>query len=152
LRVTVARNDLAKLEATGVDVTHSERVGSVDVLVSASKQLELLRKAGFKFRVLDANVLRSEAKQAELSGAYAAADGPSALPTGRKEYRNLDDYETELKQIVDRYHGLARPVELPKRSFQGRPLMGVELSDNVDANDDGKPTYFVMGTHHAREW
>jgi murein tripeptide amidase MpaA len=62
------------------------------------------------------------------------------------------DFEAELKQIIQQYPGIARPVELPKRSFQGRPLMGVELSENVGAKDDGKPTYFVMGTHHAREW
>ena len=32
--------------------------------------------------------------------AYAAADGPSPLPTGRKDYRNLEDFEAELKEIV----------------------------------------------------
>ena len=72
--------------------------------------------------------------------------------TGRTEYRNLEDYEAELKAIVKQYPGIAKAVELPHHSFQDRPLMGVELSDNVGARDDGKPTYFVMGTHHAREW
>jgi hypothetical protein len=94
----------------------------------------------------------SEQKQAELSARYSAATDASPLPTGRTEYRNLEDYEAELKQIIQKYPGIARPVELPEKSFQGRPLMGVELSDNVGAKDDGKPTYFVMGTHHAREW
>src|SRR3954471_8997879 len=152
LRVAVKREDLAKLEATGVDVTHSARAGSVDVLVTAAKQLDALKAAAFKFRVLDSNVTKSEQKQAELTRAYAAADGPSPLPSGRKEYRNLEDFEGELKQIVAKYPSIARPVELPHKSFQGRPLMGVELSDNVGAKDDGKPVYFVMGTHHAREW
>jgi hypothetical protein len=152
LRVTVKRRDLDKLEALGVDVTHSVRVGSVDALVTTTKQLQSVKQAGFKFRVLDANVLKSEAKQAELSAEYSATTAASPLPSGRTEYRNLEDYEAELKQIAEKYKGIARPVELPKKSFQGRPLMGVELSDNVDAKDDGKPTYFVMGTHHAREW
>jgi Zinc carboxypeptidase len=152
LRITVKRQDLAKLEALGVDVTHSVRVGSVDTLVTSTKQLESVNQAGFKYRVLDANVFRSEERQAELSAQYTAQTASSPLPTGRTEYRNLEDYEAELKQIVQKYPGIARPVELPKKSFQGRPLMGVELSDNVGAKDDGKPTYFVMGTHHAREW
>jgi hypothetical protein len=152
LRVTVRRDDLGKLESLGVDVTHSVRVGSVDAMVTGTKQLAALEQAGFKYRVLDTNVLKSEAKQAELTRQYAAATDASPLPTGRTEYRNLEDYEAELKQIVEKFKGIARPVELPKRSFQGRPLMGVELSANVDAKDDGKPTYFVMGTHHAREW
>jgi Zinc carboxypeptidase len=152
LRITVKRADLARLEGLGVDVTHSVRVGSVDALVSTTKQLQAVRDAGFKYRVLDSNVLKAEAKQAELSARYSAATAASPLPTGRTEYRNLEDYEAELKQIVAKYPGIARPVELPHKSFQGRPLMGVELSDNVGAKDDGKPTYFVMGTHHAREW
>jgi hypothetical protein len=152
LRVTVKRQDLAKLEGLGVDVSHSVRVGSVDAMVTSTKQLQSLEQAGFKYRVLDSNVLASEAKQAELSQKYSASVAASPLPTGRTEYRNLEDYEAELKQIVAKYPGLARPIELPKRSFQDRPLMGVEFSDNVGAKDDGKPTYFVMGTHHAREW
>src|SRR4051794_19129136 len=152
LRITVRREDLGKLEALGVDVTHSVRVGSVDALVTSLKQLQAVKDAGFKFRVLDSNVFASEQKQAELSAKYSAATAASPLPTGRTQYRNLEDYEAELKQIVAKYPGIARPVELPHKSSQGRPLMGVELSDNVGAKDDGKPTYFVMGTHHAREW
>jgi Zinc carboxypeptidase len=152
LRVTVKREDLVKLEALGVDVTHSARVGSVDVLVTTPKQLSDLRAAAFKYRVLDSDVFQSEQKQAELTAKYAATEAASPLPTGRTQYRNLEDFEAELKQIVAKYPDIARPIELPKRSVQGRPLMGVELSESVGAKDDGKPTYFVMGTHHAREW
>jgi hypothetical protein len=153
LRIAVNGNKgLARLETTGVDVTHEERVGSVDAVVTGAKQLSAVKDAGFKFRVLDDNMFRSEAREAAKTAQYAAAAEPSPLPTGRKDYRQLEDYEAELKQITEKFRGIAKPVELPKRSFQGRPLMGVELSDNVDAKDDGKPTYFVMGTHHAREW
>jgi hypothetical protein len=152
LRITVKREDLGRLESLGVDVTHSVRVGSIDALVGSSKQLDALEQAGFKYRVLDANVFKSDQRQAELSAQYSASTAASPLPTGRTEYRNLEDYEAELKKIVQQHPDIARPVELPKKSFQGRPLMGVELSENVGAKDDGKPTYFVMGTHHAREW
>ena len=152
LRITVKREDLGKLEVLGVDVTHSVRVGSVDALVTSTKQLQALKDAAFKFRVLDSNVFASEQKQAELTQKYAASTTASPLPSGRTDYRNLEDFEAELKKIVASHPGVARPIELPHRSFQGRPLMGVEFSENVGAKDDGKPTYFVMGTHHAREW
>jgi hypothetical protein len=153
LRIAVNGNkELARLEATGVDVTHEERVGSVDAVVTGAKELSAVKDAGFKFRVLNDNMFRSEAQEAAKTARYAASAEPSPLPTGRKDYRQLEDYQAELKQIAEKFRGIAKPVELPKRSFQGRPLMGVELSDNVDAKDDGKPTYFVMGTHHAREW
>jgi hypothetical protein len=36
-------------------------------------------------------------------------------------------------------------------SFQGREISGVEIAEGVKA-DDGRPTFFLMGVHHAREW
>src|SRR3954454_25310306 len=81
LRVTVKREDLGKLEALGVDVTHSVRVGSDNALVSTRKQLQSLRAAGFKYRVLDSNVLKSMARQAELTQKCSATSGASPLPT-----------------------------------------------------------------------
>jgi hypothetical protein len=153
LRVPVSGSqELARLEATGVDVTHSVMAGSVDVNVSGAKQIAAIKNAGFKFKVLNANLLKAEADEARKTARYAASDTPSPLPSGRKEYRQLDDYQIELKRLIEQSGSIARAVELPKKSFQGRPLMGVELSENVNAKDDGKPTYFVMGVHHAREW
>ncbi|MFL5885095.1 MAG: M14 family zinc carboxypeptidase, partial [Thermoleophilaceae bacterium] len=38
------------------------------------------------------------------------------------------------------------------KSFQGRDIEGIEVTDDVGANDDGKPTFWLMGVHHAREW
>jgi Zinc carboxypeptidase len=64
----------------------------------------------------------------------------------------LQDYQDELKGLAEKNPGLVKPVVLPKRTFQGREIMGVEISRRVDRTDDGKPTYFVMGMHHAREW
>ena len=96
--------------------------------------------------MLDADLFKG--RGARRRGGRSVCGRGCAVRTalGRKEYRTLEDYEAELKKIIAAHPGLARPVELPKKSFQGRPLMGVELSDNVDAKDDGKPTYFVMGT------
>jgi hypothetical protein len=37
------------------------------------------------------------------------------------------------------------------QTFQGRDISGVEIARNVSA-PDGRPTYFLMGAHHAREW
>jgi hypothetical protein len=43
-----------------------------------------------------------------------------------------------------------RPVVLGQ-TFQGRDISGVEIARDV-AGHDGRPTYFLMGAHHAREW
>ncbi len=57
-----------------------------------------------------------------------------------------------MKALVDTYPNRVRPVELPKQTTQGRPIQGVEISKNVTAAEDGRPTFFVVALHHAREW
>ena len=41
---------------------------------------------------------------------------------------------------------------LPGKTFQGRQQQTIEITKNVKAKDDGKPTFWLMGAHHAREW
>ena len=44
-------------------------------------------------------------------------------------------------------------MTLPKTSYQGRPLDGVEIANNVrNSNDDGRPVFLLVALHHAREW
>jgi hypothetical protein len=46
---------------------------------------------------------------------------------------------------------VVRLFKLSHRSLDGRPINGVEIADNVTAKD-GRPTFLLMGLHHAREW
>ena len=97
--------------------------------------------------------MNAEHAKARVADAkLASSQKRSALPSGRETYRVLQDYQDELKALAEDNPGLVKPVVLPKRSFQGRELMGVEIAKNVEAKDDGRPVYFVMGMHHAREW
>ena len=76
----------------------------------------------------------------------------TALPSGRNGYRQYTDIQNDLKKIVADHPAIARPVTLPKKTFQGRDITGIEVTDNVNATDDGKPVFFLIGVHHAREW
>ncbi|HWH31916.1 MAG TPA: M14 family zinc carboxypeptidase, partial [Egibacteraceae bacterium] len=67
-------------------------------------------------------------------------------------YRHLADYERELRDLAEDNPGLVRLVTLPHTSLEGREVLGVEISRDVDATGDGKPTFLMMGLHHAREW
>ena len=40
---------------------------------------------------------------------------------------------------------------LPEKTYGGKDVLGIEITENVDRND-GKPAFFNMGVHHAREW
>src|SRR4051812_10824703 len=144
--------DVARMENAGLDVTENIQGNRADVVVAGAKQLDKLRTLGLTSttRVADLNAADRRARAADLR--YAAATDRSALPSGRTEYRVLQDYQDELKKLVAQNPGVARPVVLPEKSFQGRELMGIEIANDVGAKDDGRPTYFVMGMHHAREW
>src|SRR5205085_12500072 len=101
-------------------------------------------------KIADMTADSARARAADIH--YAETTPASPLPSGRTSYLVLSDYQNELKQIVAKYggSGLARPVSLGKTA-EGREIQGVELANDV-GNGDGRPIYFVMGEHHAREW
>ena len=76
----------------------------------------------------------------------------TALPSGRTSYRRLADYELEMKQLAARYPSLVKPVTLAETTLEGRPVNGIEITKGADDIQDGKPTFLMMGVHHAREW
>src|SRR5215207_1873746 len=146
------RGDQAKieqLEDAGLDVTHERGPGFADVLVAGAAQHALLDKSGLSAttRVAD---MAAFARSSDRADARAATTGRSSLPSGRTTYRTYDDIQTELKQLVEQHPDSVRPVTIGK-TFQGRDIQGVEIADNVNA-DDGRPVFFLMGEHHAREW
>jgi hypothetical protein len=137
-------DDLDRLEDTGLDVTHNATHDSADVVLYGAADAARLVKAGFTFHVVDANLRRTTQR------ALAATAGPG-LPSGRTTYRTPVDYENDLKKLVADHPGIARLVRIGE-TIEGRAIEAVELAQDVRATDDGRPTFMVMGVHHAREW
>lgn len=148
VRVPADRALLERLERLGLDVTHHVRGGKADVVVAGAPQLRLLRRLGLApvTRIADLGEHYAQARRADA----ARAGLRSSLPSGRTSYRDLDDIQTELKQLVADHPGRVRPVTIGT-TFQGRAIEGVEIADGVQGAD-GRPTFFLMGVHHAREW
>lgn len=139
--------DLDRLEATGLDVTHAHTATSADVVTySAAERLRLAR-AGFRYRVRIADMVAADRR--ELSRARSAA--AAAVPSGRTEYRAYAEYGEDLKALVAANPALVKPIEIG-RSLEDRAIEGVEIATDVARTDDGRPTFVVMGLHHAREW
>ena len=44
-----------------------------------------------------------------------------------------------------------RLITLPNKTWGGKDVLGIEITENVTAND-GKPAFANLGVHHAREW
>ena len=144
--------DLHRLESLGLDVTHQIHDGHADVIVNGAKQRSLLDKAGFGFSTLISDMNAHYAQSRLADAAFTRRVGKSSLPSGRTSYRSLVGYQEDLKALVDNHGDIVKPVELPKLTTQGRPIQGVEIASKVNAPEDGRPTWFVVALHHAREW
>jgi hypothetical protein len=143
--------DIPALESLGLNLDEAGPAREATAVLSGPGQAAALTRAGFTFKTLVPDLTVAE-QGYRAQDAAAAAAGPSALPSGRNDYRHYPDIQADLKKIVADHPNLARPVVLPKKSFQGRDIQGIEVTNDVNAVDDGKPTFFLMGEHHAREW
>jgi hypothetical protein len=144
---------LARLDSLGFDVTHNVHPGFADVIAPSADKLALLRKTGIGFTVRSADLRQDYAAARRADARYTAAVAPegSPLPSKRTTYRTYAEYQTELAALVKDHPGTVRPVVIGQ-SYQGRDIAGVEIATDVAAPNDGRPTYLLVGVHHAREW
>ena len=149
--ITRRRADKQRLQALGLDLTEHGDANSVEVVLHGRRDARKLRRARFRYRVriadLAARSRRNQAKDRRF--ARAAASG---LPSGRDSYRRLPDYDLEMKQLAMQYPSLVKPITLRYKSVLGRDVNGIEITTNAANTQDGKPIFFNMGVHHAREW
>ena len=144
--------DFTRLENLGINLNEVPNGNVAPAVIEGPADAAKITAAGYTYKTLIPDVAKAERGYRAHEKTLAAAAAPSALPSGRNEYRTYESIQADLKKIVADHPGLARPVTLPKKSFQGRDLTGVEISRNVGAVDDNKPIFFLMGEHHAREW
>jgi hypothetical protein len=83
----------------------------------------------------------------------ARSTGLAPQPGERSAYRLYADYGNDLAALAARFPEQARLVILPEKSLEGRTAYGIEIADDVEAaQTDGRPTFWVDGAHHSREW
>jgi hypothetical protein len=154
VKVRASGEQLERLEDRGFDVTHDVGDGTANVLVHGADQTRALRRTGLRQRVLVGDVAAKDrrARLTERTSARRArsAAAAPALPSGRTEYRTYESIQAEMKDLAAKNPDLVRTVSIGK-SFQGRDVVGLEIADDVKGTD-GRPVFFLMGIHHAREW
>jgi hypothetical protein len=144
--------DFTTLEGLGLNLDEVPNGDKAIAVIGSDAEAQKITAAGFTYRTLIPDMAAADRGYRARERRVAARAGASALPSGRSTYRQYADIQTDLKKIVSAHPGLARPITLPKKTFQGRDITGIEVTENVGAADDGKPIFFLMGTHHAREW
>jgi hypothetical protein len=153
VRVNVpTQQDRDRLTALGLDLTEHGGPTYVEVVLHRIEDATRLATAGFTWTVTIPDLALRQRQNNEISAQYAAATTTSPLPSGRDTYRTLRDYEQELRTLAASNPALVRLFSLDHRSLEGRQILGIEISRNVTSTTDGKPTFLMMGLHHAREW
>ena len=123
--------------------------------VHADGSIELLLWPGDRAK-LDALGVEYRLFTPRDTAGQAAAGRPSGLaiqPGERSGYRVLGDYVTDLQALATKYPGQARVIKFPEQTLEGRDVYGLEIADDITAaQTDGRPTFWVDGAHHSREW
>ncbi len=152
--VTVATptgQDKNLVSSLGLDVTEHAGPDFVEVVLHSPADADALRAAGLSWTVRIPDLAARQQRNAEIDRTYAASVAASPLPSGRNSYRLLRDYYADLDRLAAEHPEIVQPVTLPPRSLEGRPIRGVEIAADVAA-EDGRPTFLMLGLHHAREW
>jgi hypothetical protein len=152
--VRVATANLARkneLTNLGLDLTEHGGPGFVEAVFygPADAQKLVANNFAYTIEVPDLSVQARNDRVADTR--FAAANASSDLPSGNTSYRRLFDYSEDMKRLAQENPDLVRPITLNNKTYEGRPVEGIEIATSPNARD-GRPVFLQMGVHHAREW
>lgn len=129
--------DRTAIARTGVSIDEAD---DHTVVVSAdAAQAKRLRALGHTLEALPAPPLRG----------VAADVKPFDFPSADSRYHNYAEMTAEIDQRVARHPGIMSKRVIG-RSYQGRDIVAVKISDNVAA-DENEPEVLFTHHQHARE-
>ena len=119
--------------------------GTMELLLWPGDETRL-RKLGVDYEV-------TSPYQGPALTAGVRLSGLAPQPGERTDYRHYADYVTDMQKLATDHPKRARMFEFPETTLEGRKVFGIEIADDVAvAATDGRPTFWVDGAHHAREW
>jgi Zinc carboxypeptidase len=140
-----------QLVDTGLDVTEHGGPGFLEVVLYGPQDVAKLVQNNFSYTVEVPDLALRAWRDRNADANFAAANASSDFPSGGTTYRRLFDYSEDLKRLAREHPDLVRPITLNHRTYEGRPVEGIEIATNPNARD-GRPVFLQMGVHHAREW
>jgi len=69
----------------------------------------------------------------------------------RGSYLSYTQINDSLRHLALNYPNLCKFDSLPIRTYEGRWIYGIKISDNVNLNEF-EPNFSLDGCHHSREW
>ncbi len=153
---TPTEDDKATLVSSGFDLIESGGPGYIDAVLHSPAEGGMLREAGFSFDVLEPDLVARSIADRTAERRLARQAGGSGMPSGDAgpndgTYRRLFDYSEELQKLADDNPKLVKYFTLKKHTYLDRPVEAIKVGAHVKRRD-GRPTFLMMGAHHAREW
>ena len=132
---------------SGFDDTHVVHAdGAVELLLWPG-DLARLTATGLRFQVDVQDLVARDLALPKVMRTVAVQPGETASG----DYRQLADYEADMRSLVERFPTKAKLIELPHRTLEGRTVFALEIATDVNRRD-GRPVFYQDGCHHAREW
>ncbi len=69
---------------------------------------------------------------------------------GFEGYHGYEDIKTELERLSSEHPGIAQKLNIG-RTWEGREIMALRVTDNPDVDEADEPDILIMGAHHANE-
>jgi hypothetical protein len=121
--------------------------GSVEILLWPGN-LEKLQASGLRFEITVPDLI---ARDTALAQADSGVSLVEPQPGEKTDYRHLADYNADMAKLAETYPTMARLLELPHKTLEGRTVYGLEIAKDVHKRD-GRAVFYNDGCHHAREW
>jgi len=141
-----------RLQTLGLDLTEHAGHDYVEVVLHSPADVTALRAAGFTYDVRIPDLWQRNAQIQAANRAYAQSVRTSPLPSGRDAYRLLEDYNSDMRSLAQVRPDIVERFALPHKSLEGKTVYGLEIGSDVHSPPDGRPTFLMLGLHHAREW
>ena len=146
---TPNRGAKTRLQKLGLDLTEHAGHDYVEAVLHTPADLLALTTSKLTYDVKIANMTERLIEIREIDEEFAATTARSALPSGRTAYRTLDEYVEDMTTLAEENPKLVSMFDLNHVTLDGNTVHGVEIGAGPQA---GKPTFLLMGLHHAREW
>lgn len=143
VRVAITSRAQAQYLLTHFDETHNHGDGHIELLLwpGDAARLDAL---GIDYSVVEDDVIARD-RAALVPGPVVSLPGQD-----RDGYRRLPDYVEELRKLAKKNPRLVDLIKMPHPTLEGRTVFGVEIE--APRGNPGRPTFYVDGIHHAREW
>lgn len=142
-RVTDVRTVVDRAAVAGTGAAIAEVDHGALIVTATAREVRTLRRLGYRARPVR---MRGTAAGRGGGGPRARA---AAFPAADAGFHDYDEMATRVEQVAAAHPALVSRFSLG-RSYEGRELWAVKISDNP-AVDEDEPEVFLNSGQHARE-